>query len=121
MSVIDATPSPASLPSAWIPTMVERIVEQFRPEKIILFGSHARGDEHAESDIDLLVVMPDEYTGVRQRHTAVAIRTALRDLPVYKDVVVTTPDEIARRADLPGSVLYFALDEGKTLYERSSA
>lgn len=108
-------------PAAWIPLMVDRIVERFRPLKIVLFGSHARGDEDAESDIDLLVVMSDEFRGVRQRETAIAILATLADLPVYKDVVVTTPDEIARRGDLPGTVLYFALEEGKTLHERSAS
>ncbi|MDQ3703598.1 MAG: nucleotidyltransferase domain-containing protein [Chloroflexota bacterium] len=114
------TPPDAS-PAGWIPEIVARIVRDFRPLRVILFGSHARGDAHAESDIDLLVVMPDRFTGVRQRHTAVAMLDALRDLPVFKDVVVTTPDEIAHRGDLPGTVLRFALDEGKTLYERSPA
>lgn len=114
------TPQDAS-PADWIPEIVARIVRDFRPLRVILFGSHARGDAHAESDIDLLVVMPDGFTGVRQRHTAVAMLDALRDLPVFKDVVVTTPDEIARRGDLAGTVLRFALDKGKTLYERAPA
>ena len=50
---------------------------------------------------------------------AVAIRRALADLPVCKDIVVTTPEEITRRGDLIGTVLRPALREGKVLYERS--
>jgi len=95
--------------------MVDRIVQQFRPLRVILFGSHARGSAVAESDVDLLVVLR-EVTD--KRRVTVEIRRALGDLPVSKDIVVTTPDEIARRGDLVGSVLRPALQEGKILYEQ---
>ncbi len=108
-------------PADCIPEMVARIVRGFRPLRVVLFGSRARGDARAESDVDLLVVMPDAFTGVAQRHTAVAILDALRDLPVFKDVVVTTPDEIAQWGDVAGTVLRYALEDGKTLYERPPA
>ena len=94
--------------------MTDRIVRGFQPERIILFGSHARGDAHDESDIDLLVVMPD---GTDRRQIAIAIHSALSGLGVAKDVVVTTPDLIARYGDLVGTVLRPALREGKVLYE----
>lgn len=100
---------------AAIRTMVDRIVQQFRPLRVILFGSHARGSAVAGSDVDLLVVLreaPDK------RRITVEIRRALGDLLVSKDIVVTTPDEISRRGDLVGSVLRPALREGKVLYER---
>jgi predicted nucleotidyltransferase len=96
--------------------MTERIVQDYNPAKIILFGSHARGEAGLESDIDLLVVLPEV---ANKRKNAVAIRRILRDLPVPKDIVVTTPEEIARRGDLVGTVLRPALREGKVLYERS--
>jgi predicted nucleotidyltransferase len=96
--------------------MAERIVRDYDPVKIILFGSHARGEAGPESDIDLLVVLPEV---ANKRQAAVAIRRVLRDLPVPKDIVVTTPEEIARRGDLVGTVLRPALREGKVLYERS--
>jgi predicted nucleotidyltransferase len=96
--------------------MAERIVRDYDPAKIILFGSHARGEAGLESDIDLLVVLPEV---ANKRQAAVAIRRILRDLPVPKDIVVTTPEEIARRGDLVGTVLRPALREGKVLYERS--
>lgn len=100
---------------AAIETMLNRIVERFRPLRVILFGSHARGTATAESDVDLLVVLPDVSD---KRRTTVEIRRALGDLPVSKDIVVTTPEEIARRGDLVGSVLRPALREGKVLYEQ---
>ena len=109
----------AGRPAAdWIPVMTDRIVREFRPLKIVLFGSHARGEAHEESDVDLLVVMPDTWRGVGQRRAAVEILGSLKDLPVFKDVVVSTPEEIARRGDLVGTVLNLALREGKVLYER---
>lgn len=97
-------------------TMVERIVERFRPLRVVLFGSRARGDAGRWSDVDLLVVLPD---GTDKRQAAVEILRALGDLPVCKDIVVTTPEEIERRGLLVGGVLRPALREGKVLYEQS--
>jgi predicted nucleotidyltransferase len=99
-----------------IADMTDRIARDFHPLRIILFGSHARGDATADSDVDLLVVLPEAPD---KRQAAIAIRRVLRDLPVSKDIVVTTPDEIARRGDLIGPVLRPALREGKVLYERN--
>lgn len=98
--------------------MTDRIVQGFQPERIILFGSHARGDANEGSDVDLLVVMPD---GTDRRQTAIAIGQVLGGLGVAKDVVVTTPDEIARRGNLIGTVLRPALREGKVMYDRARA
>jgi predicted nucleotidyltransferase len=87
----------------------------FEPIRIILFGSYARGDATSDSDIDLLIVLPHV---ANKRTAAIEIRRALADLPVSKDIIVTTPDEIARRGDLVGDVLRPALREGKVVYER---
>ena len=95
--------------AALIQTMTDRIVQNFNPLRVILFGSHARGDAGPESDIDLLVVFPQV---ANRRLAAVAIRRTLADLPVCKDIVVTTPEEIVRRGDLIGTVLRPALREG---------
>lgn len=99
-----------------IPIMVRRIVEQFAPLKIILFGSRGRGDHSPDSDVDLLVVLPAICDNHR---SACAIRRALKDIqPVAKDIVVTTPDDLAAYGDLPCYVFYPALQEGEVLYER---
>ena len=103
-------------PDDCIKVMAERIVRDYDPVKIILFGSHARGEAGPQSDIDLLVVLPEV---ANKRQAAVAIRRLLTDLPMPKDIVVTTPEEIARRGELVGTVLRPALREGKVLYERS--
>jgi len=96
--------------------MVERITKQFRPLRIVLFGSRARGEATALSDVDLLVVLPEV---ANKRHAAVEIRRVLGDLSVCTDIVVTTPEEIASRGQVIGGVLRAALREGKVVYERS--
>ena len=101
---------------AIVETMVDRIVERFHPCRVVLFGSRARGTDTEWSDVDLLVVM-DVVTDKRQ--AAVEMRRALGDMLVSKDIIVTTPGEIARRGDMPGTVLQAALREGKTVYERT--
>ena len=98
-----------------VSTMVDRIVERFQPCRVVLFGSRARGTATEWSDVDLLVVM-DVVTD--KRRAAVEMRRALGDLMVSKDIIVTTPEDIARRGDMPGTVLQAALREGKTVYER---
>ena len=99
-----------------IAAMTERIVQQFDPLRIILFGSQARGDAGPWSDVDLLVVLPEV---ANKREAAVAVRRALGSFTVSKDIIVTTPDEIERRGDLVGTILRPALREGKVLYERN--
>ncbi len=91
----------------------ERIVRDFDPLQIILFGSQARGDTHQYSDIDLLVVFSELP---EKRKTVVDIRVALADLPVAKDILVSTPDELKRHNTRIGSVLCYAQREGKILY-----
>lgn len=98
-----------------ISTMTERIVRDFHPVQIILFGSHARRDAHPQSDVDLLVVF-SEFAD--KRKTAVDIRRALADLPTAKDILVTTPEELACQRDQVGTVLRVAQREGEIFYER---
>jgi predicted nucleotidyltransferase len=98
-----------------IHTMVDRIVQRFGPEKIILFGSHARGDAVAGSDVDLLVVMP---VAGSKRQKAVKIGVALHDIPIAKDVIVVTPEEFEWRKDIVGTIEWPASREGKVLYAR---
>lgn len=99
----------------WLPVAVATIVERFAPRGIVLFGSQAAGLPRPDSDVDLLVVEPD---GTDRREAAIAIMSALRDLPIAKDVIVTTPERIADRQALRGSVIEAALRDGKVLYGR---
>ena len=98
-----------------VETMVQRLVERFAPDQIILFGSHARGTAGPGSDFDLLVIMP--VTGSK-REKRIDMRVALNDIAVPKDIVLATPEEVARERDLVGSVIRPALREGKVLYAR---
>lgn len=99
----------------WINAMAEIIAERFQPEKIILFGSQARGDADERSDVDLLIVLAGD---VDPRAKAVEIRRAVRAIPLAKDIIVTTPEEIAQRGHVVGTVLRPALREGTVLYAR---
>ena len=99
-----------------IDVMVRRLVERFAPEQIILFGSHARGTAGPDSDVDLLVVMP--ITGSK-RAKQLEMRLALHDIRVPKDIVLVTPEEVARRRDIVGTIIRPALREGKVLYVRT--
>jgi predicted nucleotidyltransferase len=98
-----------------VPEMVRIIVERFRPERIVLFGSRARGAAHPSSDVDLLVVA--RVDGSKRRFAA-EIDEALAPLRVSKDVVVATPDEVERSREAPGSISRTAMREGKIVYER---
>jgi len=95
--------------------MVRRIVAGFAPERVILFGSYARGGAGPDSDVDLLVVMPVKKS---KRITAVEIGVALNDIPLAKDIIVTTPEEFAWRKKIPGTIERPADREGKLLYVR---
>ena len=99
-----------------IEEMVKRIVSQFQPDKIILFGSHSRGEAGKESDVDLLVVMPVKGS---KRSAAVQIGVALHDIPLAKDIIVTTPEEFAWRKEVTGTIEYPADREGEVLYASS--
>ena len=108
--------APAATPVAddWLPAIVGRIVRLVDPARIVLFGSRATGHARPDSDYDLLVVLDDVE---HRRETRIAIARSLADLPISKDVVVATRAETEGRAPLVG-VVRWALDEGRTVYER---
>lgn len=99
-----------------IQEMVHRIVDQFNPEKIILFGSYARGTAGPDSDVDLMVVMP--VNGSR-RQKQIEVRVALHGIRMAKDIVVVTPEDVEKRKDIVGSLIRPAVREGKVLYVKS--
>ena len=99
--------------------MVDRIVKNHHPEKIILFGSRARGNARAESDYDLLIVTDLEGSRREYRRAVYHSLYELR-LPVGKDIIVATPSDLQRYGGLVGTVLTPAIQEGQVLYDRAA-
>ncbi|OPY43131.1 MAG: Nucleotidyltransferase domain protein [Methanoregulaceae archaeon PtaU1.Bin222] len=98
-----------------LPEIIRRIVEVAAPEKIILFGSGARGTMGPDSDLDLVVVKRGEF---RSRKVAGDIYLKLRGIPQAVDVIVLTPEQVDNYAHSPYRVIFPALREGKVIYER---
>ena len=101
---------------ALIARMVKRIVKQFAPEQIILFGSQARGDAGPDSDVDLLVVMAFEGSKL---DAMVKLQGVLDGISVPVDILVTRPDDFAWRKDIVGTIEWPAFHEGKVLHARA--
>jgi predicted nucleotidyltransferase len=93
--------------------IVEQVVRAAEPEKIVLFGSAARGTMGADSDVDLLVIKSGKYN--RDRVTRDIYRSLSGEAAV--DVVVVSPDEVERYRDTHCLVICPALREGKIVYE----
>lgn len=100
-----------------ISELVRRIVNQFEPEKVILFGYYARGTAGEDSDADVLVVMPVKGSK-RKKANEIDVALVGIDLPV--DVIVVTPEELERQKNQIGTIIYPALKEGKILYEKAA-
>jgi HEPN domain-containing protein/predicted nucleotidyltransferase len=103
--------APTDLPDEWRQLIVRRL-SPFEPIQILVFGSRARGDGSEDSDVDLLVVVASSDGG----DTSVEIMRALGDAPFANDVVVATPEVLARRGDAIGTVYRRALTEGVVIY-----
>jgi len=96
-----------------IDDLVERIVESAHPVRILLFGSAARGDMVQNSDLDVLVIMPD---GIHRRKTAQQIYRHLWGLSHAKDIVVVTESDVIQQANNPYMIIKTALEEGLEVY-----
>jgi predicted nucleotidyltransferase len=102
----------ADVPMSAIRRFVREVAEQFYPDKIILFGSHAYGKPHGDSDVDILVVMPCR----NQLDQAVRISLAI-DPPFPLDIIVRTPHNMRWRLAEGDSFLEEIVSKGKVLYE----
>ncbi len=96
---------------------VDRIATRFHPDRIILFGSRARGQGGPDSDADLLIVMRVDGS---KRQQAVQIDLALEGIPIPIDLIVVTPEEVEKYRDAMGTIIREAVREGKVLYERAA-
>lgn len=97
--------------------LVNRIIDSVRPKRIYIFGSAARGDKGPNSDIDVLVVMPD---GVHRRNTSKKIYHSLAGMGIAKDIVVVTESDVRNYGKNPSLVIYPALEEGREVYHAAS-
>jgi predicted nucleotidyltransferase len=95
--------------------VTRRLVDGFHPERIILFGSQARGTADDRSDADFLVITA--LTASR-RVLMLEMDRALRGVGLARDIVVLTPEEFERDREIPGTIARPAAKEGKVLYER---
>jgi predicted nucleotidyltransferase len=101
------------------PTLAEitrRLIETYEPERVYLFGSHARGTADADSDYDLLVVVPDDVPPALRRSTRAY--EALWGLSTSGDILVWTHTAFAERLHLRASLPSTVEREGRLLYSR---
>ena len=103
----------AAVPKSVIRRFARDVAEQFQPDKIILFGSHAYGKPHADSDVDVLVIMPCR----NQLDQAFKIRLAV-SAPFPMDLIVRTPKNIGWRLKEGECFHTEIVTKGKVLYEK---
>jgi uncharacterized protein len=102
--------------NAKIKDLCRQIVENFQPEKVILFGSYAYGKPNADSDVDLLVVMPLKEKDTKK---AIEILTRLKTtLPT--DLLVRTPEQVRERIEMGDFFMQEIVERGKVLYEANN-
>jgi len=106
--LIDKKPDPKLLED-----LVRRIVKVAHPQRIILFGSAAREEMGPNSDLDVLVVVPD---GTPKRKTTQAIYVNMRGFGFAKDIIIATVSDLVNYASNPYLIYKQALEEGKVLY-----
>jgi predicted nucleotidyltransferase len=98
-------------------SVVQRIVETFDPERIVLFGSYASGQPAPSSDLDLFIIMENDEERPAQRSARIA--RILLDIPFPMDIVVRTPEEVEYRLSIGDYFIREILEQGQTLYERN--
>jgi len=102
------------LDDALLRTVTQRLVAEFQPDQVWLYGSHAWGNPHDDSDVDLLVVVPhSDETPIRRSQRA---HRCLRGLRMPKDVLVETRQEVDRVKELKTSLENTILSRGRRLY-----
>jgi len=103
--------------SSILATITHSIVDTVNPEEVVLFGSHARGTAQAQSDLDLLVIMPDTpENSYNRRKLAGDIYRSLKSVPFPLDILVYTRSEVDTWRGVPGHVIAAGMEEGKRLY-----
>ena len=97
--------------------IIKRVVDNYHPDKIILFGSYAYGNPTKDSDIDLLIIKDDPASKI-ERHRKV--RSFLWDILVPMDVIVKTNEEFNKYKNIIGTIIYPAAKYGKVVYDAAA-
>ena len=105
-------------PPAFLQRAIERLARAFAPERLVLFGSYAKGAARAGSDVDLLVIA--DLPGDPVAHLRRA-RQLVADLFPPVDVVFCTPEEVAHAATARSPFLQSVLESGITIYQRTNS
>lgn len=103
----------------WVPRIVDEIVEGFDPQRVILFGSVARGEEAGDSDLDLMVVF-DHLDRAHRRELQAQLMASIT-VPVAFDIFVMDVAEFEAKKDVNGTIAYWPSREGVVVHERSVA
>lgn len=111
------TEYPVQITETLLQEITDRVVANFNPEKVILFGSRATGTAQPDSDIDLLVIMEAEVPPIER---AIAVKRVCRPRFVAMDLLVKTPEEVTTQLQQGNFFLRQILAEGRVLYERSN-
>jgi uncharacterized protein len=106
-----------TIPANLLQEIVQRLVFEFDPDQIILFGSHAWGKPDADSDLDLFIIVPE--TQERPAKLATRAHSRLRGIMVPMDIVVQSREQTARYGRVPASLEAKILKDGIVLYGRS--
>ncbi len=96
---------------------VRRLAERFHPQRIILFGSYARGAADDKSDADLLIICSLRK---ERRSLALEMNRSLWGLGLARDIILLTPREFDAEKEIPGTIARYAFKEGIVLYERTA-
>lgn len=100
--------------------IVQTILKEVEVEKVILFGSRARGDNKPESDLDLLIIQKDDFSKSKSRwNETIKIRKALKNYMIPKDILLFSESEVNYWKDSLNHIIPTCLKEGKVLYARS--
>lgn len=96
-----------------IDQIVKTIVNEYRPSKIILFGSFAYGNPTEDSDLDLLIIKDDDVPKIQRNRK---VRRILKDFSIPVDIIVKTNQEFENLKNIIGTVIYPANKYGKVIY-----
>ena len=95
--------------------MVDRLVKELDPLKIILFGSYSSGEPTEDSDVDILIIKESNLPRYKR---SVPAYKALSGLIIPKDILVYTPEEVEEWSEVPQSFVYGVIDKGTVIYEK---